>query len=101
MLVAVGRDCCDLGDFTGRCDATLVGLKEVYDGIDGGLGPPTEVVGGTACSDVFDAFGEDRAGEDSGCCGAVSSDFVGLVCYILDQSSQVRTQSTEPEGIRR
>ena len=101
MVVAVRGDGCYLGDFTGRCDATFVGLEEVYDGIDSGLGAATEVVGGTACCDVFDAFGEDGASEDSGCCGAVSSDFVGLVCYILDQSSQVRTQSTEPEGIRR
>lgn len=51
------------------------------------LGSATQVHGVAPGSDVLDAFGVDRAGEDGGGGGAVAGDFVRLGGDVLDEAA--------------
>ena len=87
MCVAVGRDSGDLGDLLAGGDLLLVCAQVLNDSLDCGLGTAPQVHRVASGGDVLDSLGEDGAGKDSGSCGTVTSNLVGLGGNVLEKAS--------------
>jgi len=87
VCVAVGRDSGDLGDLLAGGDLLLVCAQVLNDSLDCGLGTAPQVHRVASGGDVLDSLGEDGAGKDSGSCGTVTSNLVGLGGNVLEKAS--------------
>lgn len=83
VVIVVGVDGSDLGNFGVSSDVMFVFLKVVDDGVNGSLDIMVEIYRVVVGSDVFDGFGEDGMGEDGSGSGVVISNFVGFGGDIL------------------
>ena len=85
--IAVGGDGGDLGDLLAGGDLLLVCAQVLDNGLDSGLGSAPQIHGVASGGDVLDGLGEDSASEDSGGCGTVTSNLVGLGGDVLEETS--------------
>ena len=87
MCVAVSRDSGNLGDLLAGGDLLLVCAQVLNNSLNCGLGTAPQVHRVASGSDVLDGLGEDGAGKDSGGCGTVTSNLIGLGGDVLEKAS--------------
>jgi hypothetical protein len=88
-MVAMGQTY--LSDFRRGSDDLGAGLDVFDNGIHSKSNATTQIHGVATSSDVLDTFGEDGTGQNSSSSSTITSQFVGLVGNILDESNSSKT----------